>query len=405
MQDELAETQCASPGYAGTNNELAMETYEYDIYEYYGELEYGSDSYWDANMRHLEGAKKTDQTGSKRKRDDGQSNEKRSSKKRKVPHGHPESGLGDTQIENVVYMPFEARLPPSPPKPEKKKSFALLPDWKQRFSSKEEAKPPEKAMPADMRRAAEGKDEELETPPKPSSKLVGQTVVTREAEEDWEDEDEGGSIGGLDPAMLQAVLKQKLQESGLGDMDEGMFSQAIASMLSGSGGDAAGDLANMLLGKANEAGESALTGWLSQQGVRMDEDGDENDSTANEDVQNEADTSPPDSAVGISVQQQNGRGSGKASNKTRSDIAGSSEANETAVMHNSFAGSAAQPSTGVQSRKRKANTGPSAKTDEEQPAKRRQPSHAASPPPEQQSGPAASAGRRTRAALGARGRK
>ena len=30
-----------------------MEGFEYDVYEYFGELEYGSDSYWDARMKHL----------------------------------------------------------------------------------------------------------------------------------------------------------------------------------------------------------------------------------------------------------------------------------------------------------------------------------------------------------------
>ncbi len=50
-QDELAETQIPSPGYSGAHDELALDALDYDVYEYFGDLEYGSDSYWDARIR------------------------------------------------------------------------------------------------------------------------------------------------------------------------------------------------------------------------------------------------------------------------------------------------------------------------------------------------------------------
>lgn len=375
-----------------------MESYEYDIYEYFGELEYGSDSYWDANMRHLDGGSHAEQAGSKRKRDSSGKEVAGSSKKRKVKNAHP-TEPGDSQLENVVYMPFEARLPPSPPNTGKQK-FALLPDWKQRFANLEEDNPTKKAMPPDMRRAAEGHDEDIRTPLKTGSAAAGQPIGMRDADDDWEDEDEHAGVAGLDPEMLQTILKQKLQESGLGNMDESMFSQAIASMLSGSGDDAAGELANMLLGKANEGGDPALTGWLTQQGVRMEEEGGEDESVANEQLPDEEDTSPPDSAVGISTQRQTGRSIGKGARLT-GEADESTQTNDAATASSTHGEPAsAKASASIQSHKRKAQTASGAESEEKQPAKRRQPSHAAPLPAEKQSGPSAPAGRRTRAARG-----
>lgn len=79
LQDELAETQVPSPGYTGVYDEIAMEGFEYDVYEYFGELEYGSDSYWDARMKHLESVG----LGGKRKSEDAEHTEAGMVKKRR----------------------------------------------------------------------------------------------------------------------------------------------------------------------------------------------------------------------------------------------------------------------------------------------------------------------------------
>ena len=62
LQDELAETQIPDPGYAGTNYEIAMDDLDdFDIFDYWDDLEYGDDSYWE-----YDGARP--HTGPKRKR-------------------------------------------------------------------------------------------------------------------------------------------------------------------------------------------------------------------------------------------------------------------------------------------------------------------------------------------------
>ena len=146
FQDELAETQVPSPGYAGVNEEIAMESFEYDNYEYFGELEYIGDSYWDARIKHLENV----WAGEKRKSADDAEGDAAVVKKRRK-----DAGLEPR--DNVLFVPFEARLAPTPPPVHGEGGFALLPDWKERFPERAGEESPiksKKQMPADMRRAA-----------------------------------------------------------------------------------------------------------------------------------------------------------------------------------------------------------------------------------------------------------
>ena len=75
-----------------------MEGFEYDVYEYFGELEYGSDSYWDARMKHLNSVG----LGEKRKSAQEEDTEGRVVKKRRKDGGDVEEG---------VFMHEEAGIP------------------------------------------------------------------------------------------------------------------------------------------------------------------------------------------------------------------------------------------------------------------------------------------------------
>lgn len=239
------------------------------MYEYFGELEYGSDSYWDARMKHLHDAK----VGEKRKSED-QEDEARLVKKRR------KDGSLDVR-DNVLYVPFDKRIPPLPPKVRDDGTFALLPDWKERFPEKPGSGSPtgkEKEMPADMRRAAEAEDGEDE-----DEALDGEEEhMNMDDEEELEDEE---SAEGLDEGLVMQILRQKLADSGLGDVDESVFKDAISKMLSGEGGgeDALGGLTSLLLGQGGGGGE-AIQGFLAGQGVQMDgeeeEDYDDNEDSA-----------------------------------------------------------------------------------------------------------------------------
>lgn len=295
LQDELAETQIPSPGYAGTHYELENEWYEYDIYEYFGELEYGGDSYWDSNITHLpkpsaKNAKSSEQ--SKKRKRVSAATQPSPDKRRKTAAGKVKGSSGETsQSDNVVFQSSEARIPPPAPPLEKTARFALFPDWRERFPSDADIVW-QQNMPEDMKLAAESKDADGDaqygaaehgTQLLPGAALKATTHAamddfgaddanrpdnSKDVGED-DGEDLAGLLSSLDPETLKAVLKQKLGTVGL---DEGAFMSTISKMLSGGGGtdEAAGELATALLGGEATAGDgSAALEWLEGQGVKL----------------------------------------------------------------------------------------------------------------------------------------
>ena len=279
-----------------------MESFEFDMFDYWDDLQYGDDEYWDSS-----GIGAPAINASQKRKREVAGTTKRANKRRKL-------SLEETGGDNVRFVSSAARnqmAVSQPPVLKKPASFALLPDWKERFAD-DSGLLATKTMPEDMKKAAEGQNED--TPPK--ARHFDATAAT-EDDEEWEDEDEEAEelqaqLASLDPETLKAVLKQKLGDAGLDGMDEGAFMQTIAKMLSGDEGaeDAAGDLANSLLGQATQDDNAALSGWLSQQGVSLDaaeEEEDETASMATADVPDTAETnaiqsiqvSPPDSAIEV----------------------------------------------------------------------------------------------------------
>jgi len=276
-----------------------MQDFEYDVYEYFGELEYGSDSYWDARMKHLGEAG----LGEKRKSgEEEEDTEARMVKKRR------KDARGDIEEvrDNVLYVPFEGRLAPLPPVVgQGEAKFALLPDWKERFPERGspigKRRPAE--MPAEMRKAAEeviDEEEDVEDQDMAGDRDDGDEMETgedgefEEDDEDGEEEEEGAP--GLDQDLVMQVLRQKLADSGLGDVDESMFKDVIAKMMSGDGDseDAVGGLASLLLGQEGGGGK-AFEGFLAGQGVELGGTGEEEDNdeiSGGETDDNETDSRP-----------------------------------------------------------------------------------------------------------------
>jgi hypothetical protein len=190
--------------------------------------------------------------------------------------------------DNVVFIPFEKRLAPLPPKVHDEGQFALLPDWKERFpEGQDDGSPTKKRMPADMRRAAEAEDEDDEDEEDNSGEKPTTDDEEMEVDSDeYEDEDDIGA--GPDHDVIMQVLRQKLADSGLGDVDESVFKDAIAKMLSGEGDseDALGGLTSLLLGQ-KDGGGRAFEGFLAGQGV---------DLNRGEDVEGEAEEDEEENA-------------------------------------------------------------------------------------------------------------
>lgn len=252
-----------------------MEGYEFDLFGYQEDLEYGDDSYWDYGTYG-----KDEQTGEKRKRGSAGS-QITPSKKRKSAR----EDAYNRELEPLVFRSRDERTQRflrDPPLQENRAPFSFLGDWKERFARADGIVTNQK-MPASMKAAAEAKSEDT---PEKANRLHDADSEDQEGEEgDWEDdegeegEEEEDGEGGLaiDPEMLKAILREKLADAGLDGMDESAFMNTIKQMLSAEGDsdDAAGTLANSLLGKlTSDTGDQALSGWLSGQGVSLEQDDD-----------------------------------------------------------------------------------------------------------------------------------
>lgn len=332
-QDELAEGQIPEPGYSGTNNEIDMDSYEFDLFGYFDDLEYGDDSYFDYGLPSSKGIA-SENAGQKRKRDAAVPDA--SQGKRRKANDTPLVG----ESEPLIFRSRDERYrayKQDAPLLNSKTPFSFLPDWRERFADEDGVIAITK-MPADMRKAAEAQDDD--TPPK--ARQLGEDAYMEEGddngEDGWEDEDEedDDEDGGIDidPEMLKTILREKLGAAGLDGMDESAFMQTLEKMMSGDGDedDAAGDLANSLLGKlTSNTGDEALSGWLSQQGVSLEDDDASSVATAEvsetakgANATKQPQTSPPDSAVemkkskGESTKMPFHSGSPTASTKKRS---------------------------------------------------------------------------------------
>lgn len=246
-----------------------MESYEFELFAFWDDLEYADDPYWDYGL-----ARKEPSSPGKRKRDVVGKKEIVDKRRRKELQYSREDDplLFVSRAERI-----EAFFQP-PPLLESPVKYTFLADWRERFAGVDgEVLLESKDMPMEMKRAAEEAGEDMDE--------------DEEQEGDWEDEDgeddmdeEDGDGPVLDPDMLKEILKQKLGDAGLGGEDEAAFMQVIAKMMSGddSADELTGNLANSLLGKLTSGsgeGDPALSGWLSQQGVSLD-DGEDDDASS-----------------------------------------------------------------------------------------------------------------------------
>jgi hypothetical protein len=265
------------------------------MFDYWEDLKYGNDAYWENGGLGVP-------TGEKRKRT-MQKPTKQVLKRRKVT-------LKDTESDNVRFVPMVARTKfvRTVTSPKRRPTFALLPNWRQRFADQTGVIQP-KSMPADMKRAAESKDEDI-TPPQTRHFDAMATDQGQGGDEgEWEDEDEEIQLDTHQTeAALASVLGDRLKGTPLEGMDRGQLLETLSGMLSGGGENAISELTNTLLGQTSEEGGEAMSGlrgWLSQQGASLPEgDEEEDDEMANDAAPSSSihvpQASPIDSAIGSS---------------------------------------------------------------------------------------------------------
>ncbi|KAI6859783.1 hypothetical protein KC343_g13403 [Hortaea werneckii] len=284
LADELAESQVPEPGYSGTNAEIALESFDYDIYNYWDDVDYlADDAYWDYEGKVSPG-EDSQSTGQKRKRATP-ARGSAASKRRKVSGKDVAEGAvpGRGQMDNVMFVSREEQVRLAlqrGPVLKRSKPVAFLGDWRKRYANVD-GEVLVGQMPADMEKAAQAGD--ATRGQSPDQEIASAAVPgSQEDEEGWEDEEEenastaGDAVEGfpsLDPDMLKQILRQRMGDAGLDGIDEGAFMDTISKMLAGGSDedDVAGDLANNLLGQATEGGgNSAFSDWLSGQGVSLD---------------------------------------------------------------------------------------------------------------------------------------
>lgn len=255
-QDELAETSVPSP----PAYDKIDDDYEgYDYYDYWMDLEYGTDEYYDVVV----GAKNDPRAkpSQKRKLQDASASARPGKKLRTESKALPVvAPPSDTiwQGVPVIYKPvgeIHDLQSMHCKRCDKSIPCALLPDWRQRYPQTQH-----RGSRSD-KTENDGQQEQIEQD---------------EPEEDWEDECQGEEdrTAQLDPGVLMSILQSKLAEGGVGGGGEELQAM-LAKMLSEGGGtmeDILESLTASVLEQVDEGGaESGMGKWLSQQGVKIQE--------------------------------------------------------------------------------------------------------------------------------------
>lgn len=175
---------------------------DFDVFGYWDDLEYGDDSYWEYEPNQF-------QSGSKRKR--AALNASKPKNKR------VKMSLSETQGDNVIFVDRGTRTTLAIDRRltnQKYPSFALLPDWRQRYADTS-GEILTKEMPAAMRKAAEAQDDEQPH----EDHLDGEDVDDWETDDEDEIEDLKNQLGSADPELVRSIMQSKLNEIGLQDMN------------------------------------------------------------------------------------------------------------------------------------------------------------------------------------------
>lgn len=257
--DDLAEHAVASPPPI-MYDEDALE--EFDRFDYFNDLEYDSDGYFDDILAPGEKDKNA-QVGQKRKRGAVAG---RSKKKQRLSEGQDESG--STSVDSPVVWRSQADRDVQPKSlPEDAKSVALLKDWREKLDKDSGWQTAERN---DMEDGVDGEDQangEWEDE-------VEDDEQYEEADEaEIEEDEDADGMAQIDPAAIMAALQSRLAAAGgpLSGMDPQQLLQFAMRMAEDqdAGDDIAGEMADEMLNQGDdeddEQVEANLRSWVTQQ--------------------------------------------------------------------------------------------------------------------------------------------
>jgi hypothetical protein len=265
--DDLAEHAVNSPPPTTYADDDGID--DWDRFDYFNDLEYGSDGYEDdeddkVNTR----GSNTAQVGQKRKRDTtGNHGKKRRKVDRKNAAAAPSSPK--TLYPPIVWRSQVNREVKPKQLDENAEPYALLKDWRERLADTPiwTAGTPEASSPK-KKASRKGKATRVSQPLSP-------TVQNEDEIEDGDGEDAGDV--GIDPTVLMEALQKNLAAAGgpLNGMDPQQLLQFAMRMMSNqdAGDEIAGELADDILMQGEddeeEEGEGEapadLMDWLSRQ--------------------------------------------------------------------------------------------------------------------------------------------
>ncbi|KAF2850361.1 hypothetical protein T440DRAFT_468683 [Plenodomus tracheiphilus IPT5] len=266
--DDLAEHAVASPPpttYGDEDNHA-----EWDRFDYFNDIEYGSDGYDDAAavVQDVNGVK----AGQKRKR---VTKPTRSNKRRSM--GEADTKTDTVRLEHtpVVWRSQAEREPTVAVLDDNAQSYSLLKDWREKLANTPRwtrASPPAKSPSARPSRPGKGNVTFASAPASPPYNEEGGEEEEEEAEA-GEDMEEDEAEGGISQEALMAALQRQLASAGgpLSGMDPQQLLEFAMRMATDkdAGDDIAGEMADAMLegeDEEDDAGaEENLLSWVAQQ--------------------------------------------------------------------------------------------------------------------------------------------
>jgi len=255
--DDLAEHAVPSPPPTTYGDEDKQA--EWDRFDYFNDLEYGSDGYDDAASEEYE--VKDAKTGQKRKR---VSKQTRANKRRSTANGGPPTDMSRLEQPPIVWRTQKDRESAVEVLDDNAQSYSLLKDWREKMAD----------IPC-WARTFPAANSPNARPSRPDKDEAGVAVATAPVSPPYFDEEDGGDEldEPLSREALMASLQRQLSTAGgpLRGMDPQQLLAFAMRMASDqdAGDDIAGEMADAILeggeDEEGEAAEGSLLSWVAQQ--------------------------------------------------------------------------------------------------------------------------------------------
>jgi len=312
LADDLAENSIPEPPLIDRKEE---DWDDFDSYDYWMDIEYNTDEYYDTLLQQ-NGRSLRQDAGKKRKVELNTDGAVPASKRRKVSavQSKGTEGNGLHEITPVIWLPFRETHPLCDIlQPYRVSSpYTLFSDWREVFrdstgffTAPNTGRKLKLEALASVGEEVEGRDKDmLGDEDEGDGGLEGHEEEGEEGDEeqdeeseDEEDDDHEGEELGLDPQQLMSVLQQKLSGSGMGGAQQAKLMETIMSTLSkgGAGGleDILGELTESILDQATQEGsDSGAAQWLSQQGISLNAEEDQQDDETHQNEGNDMNVPP-----------------------------------------------------------------------------------------------------------------